>query len=75
MHDQTNVIAPDALGQRAFQKRRDDQVRRECFNRFLGHAVSDVVLDRHVMAALRQCDVEPLRKTIEAAREKQDTHD
>ena len=75
MHDQANVIAPDALGQRALQERRDDQVRDERFDRLCGHAVGDVVLDRHFVTKLSERDVETLRQAVEAARQEQNAHD
>ena len=75
MHDQADVISPDALGERAPQERRDDQIRNKHFDRLCRHAVGDVVLDRHFVTALRKRDVEPLREAIEAAREEQDAHD
>ncbi len=64
--------APDGFGDRALEERRDDELRPEQRDRFLGDAIVDVEFDRNVVARFAQLDEQPLREAVERMGKQQD---
>ena len=74
VHDQARYPPPDVLGNRALEKRRDDQVGLEQVGRFAGDLVVDVEFDGQLVTAFAQLDVQALRQPVEGMRQQQDLH-
>jgi hypothetical protein len=74
VHHQAHGFAPQRLGDRALEKRRDHQVGTIEARRLDRHRVGDVELDRELVAARGELGVQALREAVEAVREQEDAH-
>jgi hypothetical protein len=74
MDDETGAGRPDVGGNRGGQHRRDDQVRVEAADRLPHHLVAERELDRHLVPAVGQLDVNALGQAVVGARYQQDPH-
>ena len=74
VHDQADGVAPDVLGNRTLQERRDDERGAMQRHRLDRHHVRNIELDRHLVAERREFEVQALREAVEAAGQEQDAH-
>ena len=74
MDDERAHGAPDVLGDRTLEERREDDVGPEQRDRLVRHRVVDVELDRDLVPRLAQRDMQPLGQRVEAVAEEQDAH-
>ena len=72
--DETGHGRPDVRGNRGGQHRRDDQVRVEASDRVPHHLIPQGQLDRHVVLAVGEFGMDPLRHAVVGAGNKQDPH-
>ena len=74
VHDQAAHLPPHRLGDRTLQERRDHDIGPPQRDRLLRDSVGDVELDRDLVVARRELDVQPLRQAVIAAGQQQDPH-
>jgi hypothetical protein len=72
--DEAGHGRPDVLGNRGGQHRRDDQVRVIPAQRVPHHLVAEGQLDRHLVPAVGEFGVHPLRHAVVGTGNKQDPH-
>jgi hypothetical protein len=74
MDDQARAGRPDVRGDRRGKHRRDDKIRVEKADPVPQRLIPERQLDRHLMAAVRQLGMHPLRHAVVAAGNQQDPH-
>ncbi len=72
--DEARASRPDVRGNRRGQHRRDDQVRVVAADPVPHHLVPEGQLDRHLVAAVGEFGVHPLRHAVIGAGQEQDPH-